>query len=406
MRKVISGMLAAVLAIGGGAHCVRAEEFDYETEFQYMYNSGDWNVQSVTRGNEGYYIRLTDVLFYADESLEMAIPLCSRPECLHQKEPTLRERRLCDAYLGTATESEAIQYYDGKIYTVSDWDFNNGKPYSDRADRVYSISSDGLVREEQDVQLGLRSSPILHRGYYYYFYFLNQEQEDGNVKRSICLARKEISGGEEELIYSTAEFDSYSSLLAYRDYVYFVYWNGDSCYTLVYHIADGEISFLDPGQGTRPVFAFEDDHLLVTYLGLEEESQPIWITDLDGENAVELTGIQVEPGWTVGSDGQYLYMENGTTWGAILRQEPRVIRYYDRETLEYIGEVDLGLNVGSASIAFGDENYLFYRNCPEGNTDIVQLMYIRKDEMAAGNAESHLLLEGEKYNMSWSSEWE
>lgn len=92
----------------------------------------------------------------------------------------------------------------------------------------------------------------------------------------------------------------------------------------------------------------------------------------------------------VGADENYIYEDNCMTAEVVLGIGDRILRYYDKETYEYLGEVNLGSNKAKDYMGFGDENYFFYF---EYIDEKQRLMYFDKADLATGDVELKMLLE-------------
>lgn len=377
-----------------------AEEqvFDYEHDYQYMYS--DW----ITRGEDGYYIRITDILYYASEDLSVVIPLCHKPECLHAMSETLAERIECGAFMGSHGSGEDfLQYYDGTLYSSTGFDLENMRPYHDEAGMgynvVYALSPDGIEKTELELP-DLNDRIYLHRGYIYYKYSVKEELGAGKVKQMQILERKNIESGETEIIMSSDSIDYYTTITLYKDYLYFnTYQNNKEVYW-IYNVNTGELKehVLPESEGLLVYdYVFDGDHLLMKGYNYWEDikgKDQIWMSNLDGserEKAFVLTEYLDKLGSKdcgFKSDGEFLYFSHS---------EDNLIQYYDRETMEYVGEIIL--EEGSIS-GFGDENYLFLTS-RDYDKDTVQIKYISKAEMREGTAEPKFLLEVSMYDNGW-----
>lgn len=412
MKKfmLISAMVTSLVAQALSAQAVNAEQaasgpesFDYDEDFQYMYQN---NAQiPINRVENGYYIRWGDVLYYAAEDLSAVIPVCYKPECVHGESKTMEELMTCGAFLGAGSGmAPALQLYKNYVYVTSVYDLNTKELYEDQASRVYRISTDGTEKTVFDSSLGLHMPPVFHRGYCYYAYEVNEEQEDGDVKRINYFVRKPDSGGEEEILFREEDVSSYGFITAYRDYVYFDYGQAGENRRKVYQIETGEITDLKYPTETDAYASyascFEGDHLLQKKMSWDtvEGKEKIWQCNLDGSNPQIIFEIEQSPeeNLKIFTDGTYFFVDNSTEQDVFSGDRERILQYYDRETQEYLGEMNLG-TISETNIIIGDENYFFYQNY-DPETQVSQLMYVDKKDLANGTAEGKLLVESSGYS--------
>ena len=142
--------------------------------------------------------------------------------------------------------------------------------------------------------------------------------------------------------------------------------------------------------------------MLLTYAGTEDD-QPVYVTDLDGTVTGQLEDFLIEPNCKAYSDGTYLYVDNESQYEVWTGEIPWKISYYDRDTLEYVGDLEIDSEIASPGfLPIGDENYTFwYKLKDDGETE--QIWYLDKSKLADQMATPQLLLEGKTYNMSWTS---
>lgn len=378
------------------------ESFDWENDVQYPFQISSFGSTWVTRGEDGYYIRLCDILYYADFNMENVYPLCSRPECLHQGATDWAERAKCEAYLGNSGGDTSIQYYKGKIYGLSNWNFGEEEPYKDMQGRLYALSTENMTREELDIPQGVTLIPIMHRGYCYYVYRTNKTDKDGKIKTMTILARKaDTFDTEEEILFEKNKINGYSDLRAFQDRVYFKCWEDEKMLYIVYNTKSGEISYITD---EKLCLTFEDNHILETTFH-ENGDQPVIVADVDCNEIGELSDFKIGEKCRVYSDGKYLYVDNQSQKAVYEGEEPWTVECYDRESLEYVTTLELDIDFGSCDrIPVGDSNFTFYNILGDyvDNNRQQQIWVIDKSEIADGNVTPRLLIEGQEYQMGWT----
>ena len=73
--------------------------YNSETDWDWSYYGGN-HISKIAKGDNGYYIRLGEYIYFCSFEREKLIPLCVRPDCLHGKEKSSEKKELCMAYVG------------------------------------------------------------------------------------------------------------------------------------------------------------------------------------------------------------------------------------------------------------------------------------------------------------------
>lgn len=148
---------------------IAASEYNADTDWDWSYYGG-CHVSFITKGEKGYYTRLGDYIYFCSFESEKLIPLCNRPDCLHDNETDDEKRNECMAYVGLGSVSwfSGIQCYEGKLY--ANFSKNELKSASDfyYGDDLYEIEADGSSREQLNLQMENASRFFIHRGNVYY----------------------------------------------------------------------------------------------------------------------------------------------------------------------------------------------------------------------------------------------
>ena len=109
LHKLNYVLLILCLSCTAYANEVKEEKEIVDTEYQFTHNY-------MAKGENGYYLCIGSFLFYWEEGMDEAIPLCSKIDCMHQYEEDREKARECEAYVGY-TSMNLLDYYDGKLYT-------------------------------------------------------------------------------------------------------------------------------------------------------------------------------------------------------------------------------------------------------------------------------------------------
>ena len=221
LHKLNYVLLILCLSCTAYANEVKEEKEIVDTEYQFTHNY-------MAKGENGYYLCIGSFLFYWEEGMDEATPLCSKIDCMHQYEEDREKARECEAYVGY-TSMNLLDYYDGKLYTFGvDWEHG-------RSIIQYVMDADGTNREKNDeykyYDYVSGWSPRYHKGYLYYATVEAEPLGEGYVNKVSKLWRKIADGSEEaEELFETdykaeskVAFDSgfVMPFYLYKDYAYF-----------------------------------------------------------------------------------------------------------------------------------------------------------------------------------------
>ena len=383
---------------------VMENKFVSGQDSSYMFQ-GHNNDQYIVKAENGYFFRLNGILYFGDETLDTFIPLCTQANCLHGQATTEELRYECGAYIGAPISVSSLQYYNNNIYVRSYFDLVSKEERNAgviQNEKIYSISSDGAKKRLLDIDIASWVSPIFHRGYIYYSFTDVEEEDSGGMLRPVSyggIARRSLATGKEDVLLDRSRIimgnDGVQEIYAYQNYIYFRVTdkqNKDHLYVL--SLLDNKLNKIETEAEAFPTFYFMGDKLIYTYYSEDMEvKKKVYRADLDGSNEEYIFDIvDSSPRDRIGADDNYIYVDNGLKSEVLRGTEERTLRYYDIETYEYLGEVNLGNKTSWLSLGYGDENYYFYF---EIDMDKERLMYFDKADLATGNVELKMLLEWE-----------
>jgi len=367
-----------------------AEEFVAGQDSCYMYQM-DNNGSITARTEDGYYFRIGSALYYADSELTTVLPLCTITNCKH-----IGAGKDCESYPGDPGFMPNLQYYNGKLYADSTINLYTFEEYEDEKthnlySKFYEFSADMKEKKELDVKIQ-SIPPVVHRGYAYCYYMESIEEEIEGAVRTVkyaVLSRVNLETGEEERILdrttqAVKNAAWIGNILAYRNYVYF--WTQHEGVYL-YSIKDGSIRHIENSENIK--FWFMDDKILFKYnTGKdEEETRKVYTAKLDFSNPQY--AFSLENGrYEMGSDNLYIYADS--RFPSFTGNTDRIIYYYDKNTYECLGEINLGKGTSIERYGFGDEKYYFYIDKTEETS---RLMYFEKAKLGTGNVEKKVLVE-------------
>jgi hypothetical protein len=142
--------------------------FNLNTDCQSSYNNNDGYTHRIQSDGKGQYIFCNNYLYYHNEANNTLVPVCSKANCLHDKETDTEKKRECNAFLYTNDQlssdgypitsiSEMIQYNEGYIYYI-----NGNSIFRIKAD---GSAKDCIYKTKEDIPI---CNFMVHRGYIYY----------------------------------------------------------------------------------------------------------------------------------------------------------------------------------------------------------------------------------------------
>ena len=156
-------LLSVLLAFCSGCTDKRdyGTEFNLETDCQYSYFNSVSTWKKVQTDGKGQYLYNNNYIYYYSDGDHKLIPLCNKPNCLHDMETDKKRQENCNAFVHRL-DYDFIQYYEGYVYYyVND--------AIDDLSCLYRVSTDGgrkdkiFTAENEDV-----GSWLIHRGVFYY----------------------------------------------------------------------------------------------------------------------------------------------------------------------------------------------------------------------------------------------
>jgi len=349
----------------------------YDANYMFQF---DCNGAAITKAENGYYVSVNSVLYYADEELNLT-PLCNKPNCLHRFEETDSFRlSSCKACTGKVISKPGIQYYDGKIYSSARVNLTTKEPFKNASgayDGMYAFASDGGSKKLIEGYESNWIDFVIHRGYIYYSFKATVQADETNEEKPVSasyLVRMSVDTGEVETLKEFTDCDV-DEIYGYRNYMYFR--AGKALY--IYDITKSE--FIKVLEGDRfPSFWFMGDKLIYYYL--EKDVHKVYTSNLDGSGEEYAFTRRNGAGWNIGADDRYIYEDNRGTTEVLAEGADRIINYYDNKTYEYLGSINLG-KTKFFRYGYGDEKYFFYYGVNDDGTR--SIMYFDKDELASGS---------------------
>lgn len=321
-------------------------------DYQYMFIS-EQQQDNLTqaRGENGTFFATQNYLFYLEDGSDEAVPLCNKPDCLHNKETDTIKKKECNAYINDVfwapINIQSIAYYDGYLYCVDNFE---NELYG--VQKLYRYSVDGSKKEMlYEWEESRINYWIIHRGVLYYVeQNFPKDSDDIEVQTLKKMDLKNKWNKKSATIYAETEhpeikLGTIASLSAYGNYMYFsvsgtqIEEDGNhSAYLpyFVYDINNEELDMLHcPEEDENIVIGqitFLQDKLIIKLSDLSESDavSKAYIAELDGSNPRVAIEEILDRG-TLYSDGEYLYASNGRAVFGGLAELPVEVLVYDKE---------------------------------------------------------------------------
>lgn len=300
------------------------------SDFQYMQMDCRGSYTGIQQGEDGYYLRHGDYIYYLDELSGEIMPLCSRVDCMHDGETNQIRKENCNAYVENKSDnSRGISYCNGYVYCLdgTEW-FDHGETQT-----LYRISADGSKKEKVYKWADDRRIPcwIIHRDVLYYVEqkFTEKKGKEGTeVLETDTLYAIDLTKAmsRPEAVYTVSSEEVIGPVIAhmkcYGNYLYFIL-NGDKVMELdgilhtftdsfVYDMEKQELKELGiPGmqedEQVGGIIFWQDKILFGVVKGYEQDyfkPEIIYIANLDGTD--EEVYVEDIMGHNYYSDGKYL----------------------------------------------------------------------------------------------------
>ena len=371
-----------------------AESYVVEQDACYMFQD-DSNRSPITKAEDGYYFLFNNIVYHADEKLNLTA-LCNKPNCLHAREMLLEDRKNCNGYMGDMTNAQ-IYCYDNRIYVLTRENIFKDESFIEEGifcNAFISMDENGRDKELFGDYLPKLRQTLFHRGYIYYADYHQVKESEEKIITYVSWQKMNVQTGEKEEImaWDGATISEIQDIYAYRNYVYcrtlsniYVYsiFENSIVNELKMNISELPVKVTSQGNDNvevRPVMSFMDDKLLLRY---KTDNNEVFISDLEGNNISYAFSLQ--DSWNnVGADDKYIYEDNRLADGVVIGEADRILYYYDKETYECLGEINLGFT-NYRRLGYGDENYFFFLK--EYDKETWCLMYFDKDDIGTENFE-------------------
>lgn len=234
--RSLSASLAALLLLSScGVSSPTENTYLQDTDYAYMYDG-----EPMAESPDGYYYRTSDFVYYIDKQTMTAVPLCDKPDCLHEKETDPEKVTDCNACLLRAYGDPLIAYYEGKLYVAAAQVNANLMNESEISNVLVRMNPDGSERETVLQFPHTAAHYLIHRGYLYYTDATYSETESGELDAVYGVYRIPLNGGKTETVYeNNLPNGVLDRMTAYGNYLYLEHRpNADGVYSIEYYWYD------------------------------------------------------------------------------------------------------------------------------------------------------------------------
>ncbi|MCI9273188.1 MAG: hypothetical protein HFE39_04425 [Clostridiales bacterium] len=335
------------------------DEYVSGQDMQYMNMELSTLTLNTAESSDGFYFMEENFIFYTDKSSMQTVPLCNKPDCLHNLETDPKKVWKCNAYLPIGL-NDTISFWNNHLYVIVALD-QSGKEIKNGA--LMKISLDGTNREYVCNFDLYPTFGVVHRGKFYYIYsnFDESLESDCQIK-SIDLTQKNTS--EKTLFQGKQKNGSIQRFFCYANYLYFSVSytkDGQSAWeNRRIDIRTNEDIILDSDliekNHSMDLGTINNQKLYFYYSkdGLHNDS--IWEMGLKGEEKKKFMDMNEKVHIYADMDHLYLFKP----WMFVTAPEDRLLQVIDKDSGEKIAEVDLSEIKGEeVQLAAGEGDYLF-----------------------------------------------
>ena len=336
------------------------DEYHFDTDFQYYMTSPAVIAPKVQETGSGC-VMVHNGFVYTYLQGGSIVPLCSKVNCIHDREPDPDKRRECHACLDDAMiDSDGTTYaclmaYKDSLYVVYDAETGIDSKGDHCLARLHlDGSSKEVLLKGQSMEC-----PLIHRGYLYYFTLEYTADSDGiKYKASFHRMNIEKSILKDECLFNDGRQHGFTGLRAYGSYIWFMMVNGGDILSQVYDIRTGTIIPTD--LQTDGYQMYQDKLYRMRHEKLEDNTSSLNISEMDitgKPGKTVLTGI--EPGSTLQGDKNYIYISDAENqWEHPETEE--VYKVYDKN-FNLVDSYRMP-NIGDryiSAVPVGGENYQY-----------------------------------------------
>jgi len=381
MKKIFKYILGALLTIlmlisgCSNSKVIYSDEYVSGQDQQYWYYASPMPECPMIDTKDGYYFINHKFIYYRDKSTEETIPVCNKPECLHNDES-------CNAFLGKGIV-RILAYYSNKIYYIVE-DTISGS----MCDILYEFTPDGK-HKQLHVFPELVDYTAFHRGFLYYNTTDNgtisgKEEDTQTTVHFYRIPIRNLDSKPELLYEYKGIYADLCKLLCYGNNIYFVQFayvdpSMKQFYTQMnkYNILDGTMNAIL--EGCYAQYTIFNDKLAFT------DGEGTYLCDLDGQDVQK-----VWDKWGILSpSSKYLLSDTACNFTVMDGTLPRTIGAIDTEG-HIIGSIELNKFIVNPVGVTNDE-YLVANF--DNETQLMTIYQIPVDKIADNTGQPEVFFE-------------
>jgi len=407
MKKLIKAISICVVVLSFFTACGKETEdlgdkYVEGKDSQYMF-CGNSKGKAIASTEKGYYFLNGSYIFFADRETMKTTVLCNKPNCKHIDQEDPSKVYDCNAFVDYNMGFQFIEYYNGKLYTMSYFDAVEKK----KERSLIEISLDGSERKKI-MKIVNPESMLMHRGYVYH-----TENVEGGKKALVRTNIEHPDKGSEEIYRGTFKSSDIRVQYAYGNHIFFKQYGDDNEqkkyveqqyeYNILTKKATRiltEDKKLAKDELSPQLMGLKDDKLYYTIRGgdmHEKVKNKFYRCNLDGSNAEVYKDFEQQEDYVhLSVDDKYSYQidydwdyEDKETLEEELKKCQFVV--FDKDLKEIARTQNTGLP-RMYEINTGDDRYMFITYMDRDN-DIVYFFYLDKNEIKNGKIELKKLIE-------------
>lgn len=372
---------------------------DFEVNSIDGYQEGrdwDWSylnaytMSSFAKAGDNYYVRLGEYVYICDFEKGELIPLCNRPNCLHNNEDT-KKREDCIAYVGLGNYNEGLQYYNGKLYANSS--YQNLEEESEKTgDQIYELALDGSTKEIFDYNFQNSYNFMIHRDCIYYTTVETDPETMINTETIYCVNIENKTEKQIAQVEGSVTFE----IRPYGEYVYIsiILAEDDVAPKIIYEISTGRTKIVK--EEWRQFYFPDNENEFLTCSTVEPNKQLVELLNKDEVNRRQIGEVILDDSehfgldtaltkhlfnW-VSADDSYLYIFG------MIDDEP-IMAIFNKENCELIQILSLDSNPIYQCLGVNDI-YIFYV-CDHFYSGADQVYWMKKEDMLKPGAKFSMM---------------
>ncbi|CVI68054.1 hypothetical protein NDGK_01106 [Clostridiales bacterium CHKCI001] len=323
----------------------------------------------IVETSDGYYFLVGESLFgeylvFMDRELKESSFVCSKPECLHEKEND-ENKENCDAYF---FRSKAVNYYNGKIYVLADGRVPDLVP----RDAIYELELDGSNKKKIYDGEGKINSACIHRGDMILY---EAKYIEGEKNPIVSITKFPVDNPSNlGVLYETNDYEdvSINFLECYQNYCYFsldiMNEDGMESHSMIINLHTKKIKDCYKIANNRLIVGRDCLYacsLLNQDKEMEEWEHEHYECSLDGEKKRKLTEKDFEAlgrgAEIIRADDQYVYLQDVDYGANAVTREEQMYYIYTYDGM-LMGTVSNRNFSGLVEFLNGNDKHMFFKN--------------------------------------------